>query len=135
MRHPRWFTTLGTNEHSIRDMNRHRFINDASLASLALRFDMLLHHIQALNNYLVDLWHCPGNDPLFSSILTGDNQDGITFLDIHFGKMERLLLFLSYCHIFPLKFVACLCRTRGTTNINENYQVHDTCSDTQRVTC
>src|SRR6266568_6107825 len=92
---------------------------------------MLLCDIQAFNNHLVDLWQRPRNDPLLSSILACDNQDGITFLDIHFGKVKRLFLFLSYCHIFPLQFVVCLCRTRGTTNVNENHLERDTYSNAQ----
>src|SRR6266567_2747244 len=81
-------------------MNRHCLLNHASLAGLALRAYMLLNHIQAFNNNLVELWHSPRDCSLLSLILTCDNQDGITLLDIHLGEVERLFLFLLYCHLY-----------------------------------
>src|SRR5690242_6135587 len=83
-------------------MDWHCFINYASLPSLALRTHVFLCNIQALNNDFADLWHCPRNHPLLPSILSCDDQDGITLLDIHFGKVQRFLLFLFCCHLLPL---------------------------------
>src|SRR5712692_3388824 len=94
-------TTLGTDEHRVRDMDRHSFLDDASLASLALRADMLFRDVQAFDDYLADLWQCPRNGSLLSSILAGDVSDGVAFLDIHFGEVEGFFLFLFYCHLLP----------------------------------
>src|SRR5215469_13384099 len=86
---------------------------------------MLLRNIQALDNHFADLRQRPRNRPLLAFILACNNQDGITFLDVHLGEVQGLFFFLLYCHIFPQKFIVCLCRTRGTTNINENVSISD----------
>jgi hypothetical protein len=82
-------------------MDRHRFFDDASLAGLTLGTHMLLCDIKAFHYHFIDLWHGPRNCPLLPPILAGDDQDGVTFLNVHLGKMERLFLFLSYCHLLP----------------------------------
>src|SRR5579872_2359254 len=94
-------TTLGTDEHGVGNLQRHGLFDHATLAGLAPGANMFFDDVQALNNHFVVLWHCPRDRSLLPSILPGDNQDGITLLDIHLGKMQRFLLFLSYCHFLP----------------------------------
>src|SRR5712691_3180395 len=101
MRNTGRLATLRTDQHGVRDMDRHCLIDHTSLPSLALRTHMLFRYIQALDNHFADLWHGPRNGPLLPLILTCDNQDGITPLDIHLGKVERLLLFFFSCHLYP----------------------------------
>src|SRR5690242_24758 len=84
MSHTGSVATLGTLQHDIRDMDRHRLLDNATLACLALRFHMLLHHIQAFNNYLACLWECPRYSPFLSLVLTSQNDDGVALLNIHF---------------------------------------------------
>jgi hypothetical protein len=92
-------STLGTNQHRIRDVDRHGLVDHASLTRLALRTHMLLDNIQTFNDHLVNLWHGPRNRSSLSPILTRNDQDGVTLLDIHLGQVERLLLFLFCCHL------------------------------------
>src|SRR5579883_213700 len=96
-------TALGADQHSVGDMDRHSLLDNASLGRPVLRAHMLLDKVETLNNDLVHLWHRPRDHALLPSILAGQNNDGIAFLNIHPGKVERLLLFLFYCHIFPLQ--------------------------------
>src|SRR5271165_3172891 len=80
-------STFSAFQHHVRDMDRHRFLDDAALPRLALRTHMLLYNIQAFNNHLASLWQCPRNSPFLPTILAGEYQDGVTLLDIHFiGK-------------------------------------------------
>src|SRR5437763_3964322 len=81
---------------------------------------MLFSDVEALNNDFVDLWQRPRNRSSLPPILAGDNQDGITLFDVHLGKVERLLLFLFCCHIFPLRSVVFFCCTGGKSNFNAN---------------
>src|SRR5713226_8741206 len=81
---------------------------------------MLFRYVEAFNNDLVDLRQRPRNGASFPLILAGSNQDGITLLDIHLGKMERLFLFFFDCHTFPLTFVFAVLARRQTST--QNYQ-------------
>src|SRR5437588_7936089 len=94
--------TLGTNEHCVRDVDWHGLVNHASLTGLTLRAHMLLDNIQAFNDDLVNLWHGPRYRSLLPPVLTCNDQDGVSLLDIHLGKMEWLLLFLFCCHLLFL---------------------------------
>src|SRR5579884_710998 len=94
---------LGADQHSVGDMDRHSLLDNASLCCPVLRAYMLLDEVEPLNDDLVHLWHRPRDHALLPSILAGQNNDGIAFLNIHLGKVERSLLFLFYCHIFPLQ--------------------------------
>src|SRR5207249_2544204 len=97
----RGLTAFGADKHRVRDMDGHSFLDDASLASLALGADMLFRDVQAFDDYLADLWQCPRNGPLLAPILTSNDQDGITLLNIHFGEVEGFFLFLFCCHLLP----------------------------------
>jgi hypothetical protein len=95
-------STFRAFEHDIGDVKGHGFLDNASLARLPLRADVLLHDISALNNYFADLRERPRNRPLLTFILACDNQNGVTLFDIHLvGEVERPFLFLFDCHLFP----------------------------------
>src|SRR5712692_4461932 len=129
MPHSRGFATLGADQHGVRDLQRHRFLDHASLTSLTLRANMLFRYVEAFNNDLVDLRQCPRNGASFPFILAGSNQDGVTLLDIHLGKMERLLLFFFDCHTFPLTFVFVVLARRQTSTQNHQRYIMPTLVD------
>jgi hypothetical protein len=84
----------------------HRLLDNAPLTGLALRTYMLFDNIESFNDDIIVLWHSPRNRTLIPSILACDNQNGITLLDLHFGEVKRLFLFLFYCHLFPLTLLS-----------------------------
>src|SRR6266851_984224 len=84
---------------------------------------MLFRYVEAFNNDLVDLRQRTRNCAFFPLILAGSNQDGITLLDIHLGKMERLFLFFFDCHTFPLTFVFVVLARRQTSTQNQQRYV------------
>src|SRR5579871_5570644 len=102
MCHARRLAAFGADQHCVGDVERHRLLDDSALASLALRLDVFLGNVQALDNYLADLWQCARNRSLLALIFASDDQDGIALLDIHLGEMKRLFFFLFRCHVFPL---------------------------------
>ena len=79
---------------------RHCLFDHAALAVCPCGRTCFFDNVQALNNNFVDLWHCPRDRPLLPFILTCDNQDGVTLLDIHLGEMQRLFLFLLLLPFF-----------------------------------
>jgi hypothetical protein len=97
----RGLITLGAFEHHIRDMQGHRLLDDAALSCLSLRADVLFDDIPSLYDHFADLGERPRNGAFLPLIFAGNDQNGVTPFDIHFAKMERLFLFVFYCHLFP----------------------------------
>jgi hypothetical protein len=95
------FSTFSAFEHDIGDVKRHSFLDDATLARLALWTDVFLNDVAPLNNDFADLRERTRNRSFLALILAGDDQNGITLFDIHLGEVERLFFFLFYCHLFP----------------------------------
>ncbi len=91
MGHARRLTTLRADQHGVRDMDGHGFLDDTPLPQLTLRLLMPLDKIDTLDNNLVELRQGLDYCPLLAPILACDDEHGVALLDIHFGPVQRSL--------------------------------------------
>src|SRR5438045_1943767 len=62
-----WLATLGADQHCVRDMQRHRLLDDAPLPGLTLRANVFLRDVEALYDDFVHLGQCSRHCSLLPS--------------------------------------------------------------------